>query len=168
MRTLRACSRAGDRDRPPSCQYRWMANTVKDLVHRFYEQAWNRWDDAVVDTLLAEEFVFRGSLGQETRGRDQWRAYRDEVRRAVPDFHNEIIELVTEGDRAAARLRWTGHHHGLLLGRQGRGQAIAYGGAAFFHSAGGQLSAAWVLGDLDTLRQQVEPTTPGPGIGDEA
>jgi hypothetical protein len=50
-----------------------MADTVENLVRRFYEEAWNRWDDTVVDALLAEDFVFRGSLGDEVRGRDGWR-----------------------------------------------------------------------------------------------
>jgi steroid delta-isomerase-like uncharacterized protein len=133
-----------------------MTDPVETLIHRFYNQAWNRWDDTVVDALLAEDFVFRGSLGEETVGRDGWRAYRDTVRAAVPDFHNEIVDLVVAPGRAAARLRWTGHHRGLLLGHPGRGQPIAYTGAAFFHAAEGQLTAAWVLGDLDSLRRQVE------------
>lgn len=68
-----------------------MTETVEILVRRFYEEAWNRWDDTVVDGLLAEDFVFRGSLGDETRGREGWRGYRDTIRRAVPDFHNEIV-----------------------------------------------------------------------------
>ena len=125
------------------------------LVRRFYDDAWNRWDDDAVDDLLAEGFRFRGSLGDEVVGRDGWRAYRDRVRRAVPDFHNEIVDLVTSPGRAAARLRYTGHHEGVLLGREGRGEPIDYAGAAFFHCVGGRLAAAWVLGDIDTLRRQI-------------
>lgn len=126
-------------------------------MRRFYEDAWNRWDDEVVDDLLAERFAFRGSLGDELLGRREWRAYRDRVRSAVPDFHNEIVDLVTSQGRAAARLHYTGHHHGVLLGRQGRGEPIGYAGAAFFHCGGGRLTAVWVLGDLDALRAQIGP-----------
>jgi steroid delta-isomerase-like uncharacterized protein len=133
-----------------------MTDPVEPLVRRFYDQAWNRWDDTIVDALLAPDFVFRGSVGEETVGRDGWRAYRDMIRAAVPDFHNEIVDLVVAPGRAAARLQLTGHHRGLLLGHPGRGQPIAYAGAAFFHTAGGLLTAAWVLGDLDSLRRQVE------------
>jgi steroid delta-isomerase-like uncharacterized protein len=125
------------------------------LVRRFYEDAWNRWDDSVVDDLLAEDFRFRGSLDQETLGRSQWRSYRDQIRQAVPDFHNEIVDLVTSPGRAAARLRFRGHHSGVLLGHQGQGGRIEYQGAAFFHCANGRLTAAWVLGDLDALRRQL-------------
>lgn len=134
-----------------------MAGTEEScLVRRFYDDAWNRWDNDVIDELLAEDFEFRGSLGDEVRGRDEWRAYRDRVRHAVPDFHNEIIDLVSAPGRAAARLRYTGHHQGVLLGRHGRGQPIAYDGAAFFACTRGRLTSGWVLGDLDALRRQVE------------
>ncbi|WP_158892804.1 ester cyclase [Amycolatopsis anabasis] len=130
------------------------------LVHRFYTDAWNAWDDGAVDELLAADFVFRGSLGDEVRGRDGWRAYRDKVRAAVPDFHNEVTDLVVAGDRAAARLAYTGHHQGELLGVPGTGRRIAYSGAAFFTARDGLLTEAWVLGDLDTLRRQVGAPQP--------
>ncbi|MGH3655915.1 MAG: ester cyclase [Micromonosporaceae bacterium] len=137
-----------------------MSNDIEatTLVRRFYEQAWNLWDDAVVDDILSTDFSFRGSLGDEVRGRDGWRAYRDKIRHAVPDFHNEIVELVTSPGRAAARLRYTGQQTGVLLGHQGHGQRIEYAGAAFFTCDNGQLGTAWVLGDLDSLRRQVAGT----------
>lgn len=135
-------------------------STEAELVRRFYGEAWNRWDDSVVDELLAEGFTFRGSLGDEVQGRRGWRGYRDAIRSAVPDFHNEIVELITAPGQAAARLRYTGHHHGALLGQQGSGAAIEYEGAAFFRCADGRLTSAWVLGDIDRLRRQIQAGVP--------
>jgi steroid delta-isomerase-like uncharacterized protein len=141
--------------------------SIETLVHRFYARAWNLWDDAVVPQILAEDFTFRGSLGDEVHGRDGWRAYRAKVRAAVPDFHNEVVDLVCEGDRAAARLRYTGHHRGVLLGVHGTGAVVDYAGAAFFTARDGRLTGAWVLGDLDSLRAQltslVRPAPPEVG-----
>ncbi len=128
---------------------------MKALVRRFYADVWNRWDDAALDDLLAEDFVFRGSLGDEVRGRDGFRGYRDKVRAGFPDFHNEVVELVTEGDRAAARLRYSGHHRGTILGVAATGALVSYDGAAFFAAEGGRLWRAWVLGDVDGLRRQL-------------
>jgi predicted ester cyclase len=132
---------------------------TEGLVRRFYEQLWNRWDDGAVDEVLAADFEFRGSLGDVTRGRDEWRGYRDTIRAAIPDFHNEIVELVASGEHAAARLVYTGHHHGVLLGHRGHGDRIQYDGAAFFRGRSGQLVAAWVLGDVDALRRQLAADT---------
>lgn len=128
---------------------------IERLVADFYGRAWNRWDDRIVEEILALDFAFRGSLGDAVHGRDGWRDYRDVVRAAVPEFHNEVVDLVVEGDRAAARLRYTGHQQGTLLGVPGCGGPIDYAGAAFFTAAGGMLVDAWVLGDLDALRRQL-------------
>ncbi len=128
---------------------------IDDLITTFYERAWNAWDDTVVERILAPDFVFRGSLGDEVRGWAGWRAYRDRIRAGVPDFHNEIVDLVIGEGRAAARLRYRGHHRGPLLGITGTGNPIDYAGAAFFTIRDDRLAQAWVLGDLDTLRGQL-------------
>jgi predicted ester cyclase len=128
---------------------------IRDLVERFYSEAWNRWDDAAADTILTADFVFRGSLGDEAEGRDGFRAYRNRVRAAFPDFHNDVREVVADGDRAAVRLRCTGRQDGELFGIAPTGLRVAYGAAAFLRSRDAQLCAAWVLGDLEHLKSQL-------------
>lgn len=132
-----------------------MPTHVGDLDVRFYEVLWNEWDDSAVDNTLAAEVTFRGSLGQHTVGRDGWRGYRDQIRNGAPDFHNEIVELVTDGQRAGARLRYTGTHRGPSLGIPGTCRRFAYSGAAFFTTADGLITDIWVLGDLDGLHRQL-------------
>lgn len=123
-----------------------------ELVHSFYADLWNRWDDDLVDSVLAPSFEFRGSLGTSTIGRDGWRAYRDTVRTGSADFHNKIVTLVCDGSSAAARLLYSGTHTGPLLGVEATGRRFDYAGAAFFTAAEGLLTSAWVLGDLQALR----------------
>jgi predicted ester cyclase len=105
--------------------------SIGDLVERFYGQLWNNWNDSAVEDMLSPGFTFRGSLGQQTLGPDGWRSYRDLVRAGSADFHNEIIELVCDGQRAAARLRYTGTHTGALLGLPATHRRFEYAGAAF-------------------------------------
>jgi predicted ester cyclase len=128
---------------------------VSALVHRFYDDLWNAWDDDAVPAVLHPDLRFRGSLGQETVGLDDWRAYRDGVRRGSSDFHNEVVDLVAGGDRAAARLAWSGTHDGPLLGIEGTGRRFSYDGAAFFTARDDLLTEVWVLGDLEGLRRQL-------------
>jgi predicted ester cyclase len=133
---------------------------ITDLVERFYRDAWNRSIDASVDELLQDDFVIRGSLGDEAVGPEGFRAYRDKVQSAFSDFHVDVQEIVAEGDRAAVRIRCTGRHDGELFGIAPTGVQIAYPAAAFFHARDGRLRAAWVLGDIDALRKQLGQTTP--------
>jgi predicted ester cyclase len=129
---------------------------TRQLVQAFYIELWNRWDDTAVDTVLAPDFTFRGSLGNQTRGRAGWREYRDLVRAGSSDFHNDVQALIVDGTQAAARLLYSGTHDGPLAGIAPTGTRFSYAGAAFFASHHGQLTSAWVLGDLVSLRAQLE------------
>ncbi|MDX6284706.1 MAG: hypothetical protein QOG53_191 [Frankiales bacterium] len=132
------------------------AEQTRRLVHHFYERLWNAWDDDAVDSVLAHDFSFRGSLGTETEGRDGWRGYRDALHAGSSDFRNELIDLVCEPGRAAARIRCSGTHTGALLGIKPTGKAFTYDVAAFFQTDGGLITKAWTLGDLDGLRKQLK------------
>jgi steroid delta-isomerase-like uncharacterized protein len=121
----------------------------------FYERLWNAWDDTAVSAVLANEFRFRGSLGTETSGVEEWRAYRDMIRMGSNDFQNEIVDLVVSRDEAAARLLYSGTYSEEMLGVPATGRRFSYSGAAFFKQVGGLLCEAWVLGDLENLRRQL-------------
>ncbi len=121
----------------------------------FYGELWNRWNDSAVEDTLSPGFAFRGSLGQEASGRHGWRRYRDLVRAGSADFRDEIVELICDRQRAAARLRYTGTHTGVLLGLPATQRRFGYVGAAFFTAHDQWLTSAWVLADLDSLRRQL-------------
>jgi steroid delta-isomerase-like uncharacterized protein len=125
--------------------------TNKRVIHRYYEELWNTWNFDAASKILAPEIVFRGSLGAETRGRDAFCEYMCQVRRAFPDFHNSIVELIAEGDEVVARLNYTGTHKGELFGIAPTGRQVSYQGAAFFRMSDGFVTQGWVLGDLLSL-----------------
>jgi steroid delta-isomerase-like uncharacterized protein len=127
----------------------------KALVRRYYEELWNRWDLSLADELLAEGLAFRGSLGVEVRGREGFKDYVCAVRRAFPDFHNRVEELIAEGDKVAARLTYTGTHRGAFFGIGPTGKRVTYAGAAVFRIEAGRIAEGWVLGDVHGLIQQL-------------
>lgn len=88
----------------------------RDLVLTFYREVWNAWDGEAATRLLHPQITFRGSLGRRTQGRDGFLTYVAEVRAAFPDFHNEVTDLLTDADKATARLTYTGTHKGEVLG----------------------------------------------------
>lgn len=121
------------------------------LVEAFYERIWNAGDlDAVAD-LLDEKFVFRGSLGSEARGRQAFVNYVRSVREPLSDYHCEILECVTDGERAFARMRFAGVHTGEFRRFAPTGLPVHWEGAALFRFAAHRIAALWVLGDLTGL-----------------
>ena len=68
-----------------------------DLATRYYEEMRNRWNFDLPDELIADEFVFRGSFGDQVRGREKFKDYMRLVQTAFSDFHNQIEHIVASG-----------------------------------------------------------------------
>ncbi len=126
------------------------------LVSRFYDEVWNRPDPSVIPQLFHEDCVFRGSLGAERRGHQQLADYVREVTGALSGYRCEIETLVVEGERAFARMRFTGRHTGRFLGFAPTGAEVAWEGAALFETDAGRIRTLWVLGDLAGLTAKLE------------
>ena len=119
-----------------------------ELVEAFYFEVWNRADEDRARAILAESFRFRGSLGAERSGPDGFIAYMRDVHRALGDYRCIIDELVTDGDRAAARMRFTGKHRAEFLGVAATGRQVTWAGPRSSGSRAGRslssgCSATW-------------------------
>jgi steroid delta-isomerase-like uncharacterized protein len=125
------------------------------IIQAFYEELWNKHDTSQIPELLHEDFSFRGSLGQEQHGHTGFAAYVDFVHAALSDYRCEIQEMIVEGNKAFARLRFSGMHRAEFFGYQPTGKRVKWLGAAVFTFAGEKISALWVLGDVHSLLQQL-------------
>ena len=134
-----------------------MAFTAAELVERFYRLVWNKADETEAHRILADDFRFRGSLGPELRGPDGFIAYMLAVRSALADFTCRVDEMIADGDRAAAQMTFHGRHCGKFFGVAPSDREIRWSGAAFFKTSEGKITELWVLGDLETIRRQLEP-----------
>ena len=137
-----------------------MLDKNKDLIRRYYADLWNRWDDAVVDEIIAPGIQFRGSLGVTVDGKKGFRGYVAQVRAAFPDFHNQVDELLAEGDGVMARLTYSGTHLGELYGAAPTGKKVEYGGIALFKISDGRITSGLVYGDTIGLMRQIGAATP--------
>ncbi len=130
--------------------------TPRELVEQFYVEVWNRADERLVREILSPDFRFRGSLGQTRTGADSFIDYMRGVHRALGHYRCIIDELLVEGDRAAARMHFTGVHREVFQGVAATGRQVTWAGAAFFALAEGRIAELWVLGDLEDLRRQLD------------
>ncbi|MCX5742957.1 MAG: ester cyclase [Proteobacteria bacterium] len=121
------------------------------LVTAFYDRIWNVGDIAAIPELLAEGFVFRGSLGNEMRGHEAFKDYVRSVRGSLSNYRCEILDCVTEGVCAFSRMRFSGLHTGVFRGYQPTSKEVYWLGAALFNFERGFISELWVLGDLASL-----------------
>ena len=129
---------------------------MRHLVERFYNELWNKVDLDCVDEILHRDVDFRGSVGLHAHGRDAVCDYVSMVTNSLADYRCDIQTLIVDQDQAAARMRFSGVHVGPFLGYPPSGCRVEWQGAAFFTARDGLLDTIWVIGDLDTLRGQLD------------
>src|SRR5205823_9337270 len=128
---------------------------AEELVERFYDDVWNRGDESAARDILDADLRFRGSLGSERRGREAFIEYVQSVHRALGHYTCTVEELITSRHRAAARMVFKGRHRAPLFGVGATGREIEWAGAAFFRIEGERIAEIWVLGDIDSVKQQL-------------
>ena len=85
-----------------------------------------------------------------------WRVGRlfAEFRSAFPDRHEEIVQLVAEGDTVAGRFRCSGTHLGEFLGEAPTGRRMEVEEVFFLRAEDGRFVGFWGLEDsLGRMRQ---------------
>lgn len=128
---------------------------VHELVRAFYDGLWNEIDLRIADEILHPDVRFRGSVGVSAHGRQEVCAYVSMVTTALSGYRCEVESVIVEGDRAAAKVRFSGLHTGEFLGHPPTGRRVEWVGAAFFTADEGMLHDIWVLGDLGSLHAQL-------------
>ncbi|WP_217361248.1 ester cyclase [Ruegeria arenilitoris] len=129
--------------------------TPTDLVRSFYTDVWNRRDYRVAHEIIDADFRFRGSLGPEKRGLEGFLEYVDAVHAALGNYTCTIEDIVHSENRVTARMTFRGKHRAEFFGVAPTGRDIEWAGAAFFSVVEGKLSELWVLGDVDSVKQQL-------------
>lgn len=77
-----------------------------------------------------------------------------DFRSAFPDWREEIVELVAEGDTVAGRFRCSGTHRGEFLGEAPTGKRMEVEEVFFLWAEGGRFVDFWALEDsLGRMRQ---------------
>jgi predicted ester cyclase len=77
-----------------------------------------------------------------------------EFHSAFPDWREEIVELVAEGDTVAGRFRCSGTHLGEFLGEAPTGRQMEVEEVLFLRAKNGKFVDFWALEDsLGRLRQ---------------
>jgi predicted ester cyclase len=126
----------------------------KDMVKRMVEAINAGEEDAAVDDLFAP------------RAARRVKRLFAEFRSAFPDWREEIVELVAEGDAVVGRFKCTGTHRGEFLGEAPTGKRMEVEEVFFLRAEDGKFVAFWGLEDsLERMRQLGLAPAPERGRG---
>ena len=121
---------------------------------RIFEEVWNRRNPAIIDELMAPEYVHHDVLSPEAFGLDGYRQFSDRYLSAFPDLKMTIDDEVVAGDRIVTRWTATGTHEGDLPGLPRTGKKISVTGITIARLSNGKFVESWNNWDaLGMLRQ---------------
>lgn len=126
------------------------------VVRAFYAELWEQGDLSRMPALMHDDVAFQGTFGQVMRGLDTFGTYVRSVRHAFSTYRCEVVDLLADSDRVAARVRFSGRHDaGPFLDFAPTGRELAWEGVGFFTLDGGQIRHLWVMGDMLGLLGQL-------------
>ncbi|HUU74912.1 MAG TPA: ester cyclase [Methanoregulaceae archaeon] len=139
------------------------AEEIKAILRREMEEVWNKGNLAVVDELVAKNFVLHdASQPTEVRGPDGLKQYVTAFRTAFPDLHITFEDQVAEGDNVATRITLRGTHKGELAGIPATGREVKITSISIDRLEAGKFVETHISSDTLGLLQQLG-VIPPPG-----
>jgi len=117
-------------------------------------------DPAIVDELIADDYVYHGPAGQDIKGPEGFKQMFTANIPIFPDIHFTIDDMVAEGDKVAVRYTSTATHKGEFMGIAPTGKRITMKSAFFYRLAGGKIVEAVSYSDSLAMFQQLGVAPP--------
>jgi predicted ester cyclase len=127
----------------------------RDVVKKYHE-VWSNGQVTELDKILAPDFVCHFINGIEWKGIDGANNSITSHRKSFPDWKEEIVDMVSEGDKVVTRYKSTGTHQGTFNGLDSTGNKITIYETSIFRIANGKIAEQWGFPDELSLRTQLE------------
>jgi len=128
----------------------------KAIAKRLVEEFWNNGKAELAETLAAPKFE-RIELFSDTPaiGPEGLKNAAAEWRRAFPDVHLTVDEILAEDDKVACQWTFTGTHKGELNGTPATGKTVKVTGLSILDFADGKMTRETVAADMLGLMKQL-------------
>ena len=122
----------------------------KAIVRRYLDEPWNKGNLAILDELCAPGFRVNG-----VGGLIELKCAIFEARRAFPDMHDTLEEIIAEGDKVVFRWTITGTHQGVYEGVAPTEKPIKFTGITIVRLADGRIVEDRFEGGSPSFKEQV-------------
>ena len=137
----------------------------KAVLRPIYKEVFNKGNLAVVDEVVAVDYVYHGPGGRTAKGPAGLKEVVTAFRAAFPDVRIMAENMVAEGDYVAHRASITGTHRGNLRGIAPTGKRVTSATNTISRFAGGKEAEAWEEYDMLSLLQQLGVAPPTGQLG---
>lgn len=122
---------------------------------RIFEEVWNRRNPAIIDELMAPDYIHHDVLSPEAFGLDGYKQFAGRYLSAFPDLHMTIHDEVVAGDRIVTRWTATGTHNGDLPGLPRTGKKVSVTGITIARLSNGKFVESWNNWDAFGMLRQL-------------
>jgi len=130
----------------------------KVLVHRWFEEVWNKKREAAIHEMLREDALVYGLAekpNEAIRGPEGFLPFWRKFISAIPDVSVALQSVLVEGDKVAVRCSVTGTYSGKGFGLEATNARISFTGMAILQVKDGKFSEGWNNFDFLSLYQQL-------------
>ncbi|MBT4889589.1 MAG: ester cyclase [Rhodospirillales bacterium] len=120
---------------------------------------WNSGDLEAIPDIYSTDFVVHWSKSAkvpDSHGHAGVKAVIEETRTAFPDWHENVVDMVIEGDRVVTRYISTGTHKGPFEGIPPTGKPIEIDEISIYRIEGGKIAEQWCMADDLALLNQLK------------
>lgn len=141
-----------------------MSEQTKAMVRSLIEEVWNRGKFAVIDDLVAGDYIGHSSrVETETHGTEGYKQFFLGLRGAFPDIWFTVEDQIAEGDQVVCRWTARGTHMGAYAGIPPTGKQGLVTGITIYRIADGKVAQCWTQADdLGLLTQLGVVPQPAP------
>ena len=133
-----------------------MSEHNKLIKRRLVEEAWSRGEFAVVDEVIAGDYLgHAANAAEETRGPEGYKRFWATLRAAFPDIVFTVEDQIAEGDRVVTRWIACGTHSGEFRGIPPTGKQGRVTGITIARVCDGIVAECWTNADDLGLLQQL-------------
>jgi steroid delta-isomerase-like uncharacterized protein len=126
------------------------------MVHRLFEELWNKGNLPVADALIAPTYTHHDASTPDVgRGPESEKKRVTLYRTAFPELRLTVEALIAEGESVVARWSCRGAHRGDLSGIAPTGKQFVISGVTVVRFTDGKIVEGWVNWDALGLMQQL-------------
>ena len=130
-------------------------NTNRDVVKKYHE-VWSNGQVNELNKILAPDFVCHFIDGIEWKGIEGANSSITSHRKSFPDWNEEIVDMIIEGDKVVTRFKSTGTQLGAFNGIDATGKKVTIYETAIYRIANDKIAEQWGFPDALSLNNQLE------------
>ena len=126
-----------------------------DVVKKYHE-VWSNGQVTELNKILAPDFVCHFINGIEWKGIEGANNSITSHRKSFPDWKEEIVDMISEGDKVVTRYKSTGTQLAAFNGLDSTGKKVTIYETSIYRIANGKIAEQWGFPDALSLNNQLE------------